>query len=180
MKRLIAFLTVVITFNIPALSTADEQPATLAKSLEPFRPFVGKTWKGELTNSTPEKPVQDIMKWERALNGQAVRILHSINSGEYGGESIIVWNPKTERIEFHYFTTAGFMTHGIVTFENGKIITSEEVIGNQNGVTATKAVMEILPNGRLHTKSRYLTKGQWADGHEATYEESPGAQVVFK
>jgi hypothetical protein len=52
---------------------------TLAKELEPLRPFIGKTWKGQFKNSTPEKPRADVAKWERALNGQAVRILHSVN-----------------------------------------------------------------------------------------------------
>src|SRR5688572_28206099 len=52
---------------------------TLAKELEPLRPFIGKTWKGQFKDSTPEKPKVDVAKWERALNGQAVRILHSVD-----------------------------------------------------------------------------------------------------
>lgn len=61
---------------------------TLEPNLEPLRPLLGKTWRGEFAASTPEKPVVDIMYWERALNGAAVRVLHSINHGEYGGETI--------------------------------------------------------------------------------------------
>ncbi|MEK7675234.1 MAG: hypothetical protein AAB676_05280 [Verrucomicrobiota bacterium] len=159
---------------------ADEPPASLAKPLEPFRPFIGKAWKGPFRNSTPEKPVYDVMKWERALNGQAVRILHSVNQGEYGGETIIVWNRKTECLEFHYFTTAGFFTQGTIKFEERKMISHEKVTGSQGGVTEVNGTMEILPNGRLHSKSRYLQNGQWVDGHEITYEESPGAEVRFK
>ncbi len=163
-----------------SLLTRGESSTNLAKALEPLRSFMGKTWQGHFKDSKPEKPNIDVMKWERALNGQAIRILHSINRGEYGGETIITWNPKTSRLEFYYFTTAGFITLGSIAFEAGKLITHEEVAGNQDGVTEVKATMEILPNGRLHTKSRYLKKGQWVDGHEVTYEEAPGAEVIFR
>ena len=88
--------------------------------------------------------------------------------------------PRRSGLNIHYFTTAGYNTHGWMTFESGKIITQEEVIGNENGVTEVKATMEILPNARLHIKARYFKKGEWADGHEITYEETPGAEVLFK
>lgn len=179
MSRHIKLLTVWILATASPL-TWGQSSTNLAKALEPLRPFIGKTWKGQFKTSTPEKPTIDVMKWERALNGQAVRILHSLNHGEYGGETIITWNPKAERLEFHYFTTAGFITRGQMTLEGKKIVTHEDVTGNQEGVTEVKATMEILPNAGLHTKSRYLKKGEWVDGHEITYEEAPGAEVVFK
>jgi hypothetical protein len=166
--------------TIASLLARGESSSNLAKALEPLRPYLGKTWKGPFKGSTPEKPIFDVMKWERALNGQAVRIIHSVNNGEYGGETIVTWNAKTERLEFHYFTTAGYNTHGWMTFESGRIITREEVTGNQDGVTEVKATTEILPNARLHIKARYFKQGEWADGHEITYEETPGAEVLFK
>jgi hypothetical protein len=180
MSRLIQLLSFSLLTVASFQTHGGESSTNLIKSLEPLRPFIGKTWKGEFKASKPEKPSFDVMKWERALNGQAIRILHSMNHGEYGGETIVTWNPKTARVEFHYFTTAGFTTHGSITFDGAKLITHEEVTGNENGVTEVKATMEILPNARLHTKSRYLRKGEWVDGHEVMYEEAPGAEVVFK
>ena len=72
---------------------------TLERQLEPLRPFLDKTWKGAFKNSTPEKPMVDIMRWERALNGKAVRVLHSVNDGTYGGETIFMWDPKKQVIK---------------------------------------------------------------------------------
>jgi hypothetical protein len=164
----------------PSPLSAAEAPATLAKPLEPLRPFIDKTWKGHFKNSTPEKPMIDVARWERALNGQAVRILHSINDGVYGGESIVMWNPKSKRLEFHYFTTAGFQTHGSMTIEGAKLISREEVVGNRDGVTEVRATTELLADGKMRVQSRYLKKGQWLDGHEVTYEVAPPARVVFK
>jgi hypothetical protein len=153
---------------------------SLAKQLEPLRPFLAKTWRGHFKNSTPEKPTIDVSRWERALNGQAVRVLHSINQGKYGGETIIMWNRKNERLEYDYFTTAGFITHGTLKIEDRKMITHEVVIGSEEGITEVEAVSELLADGKFHSKSRYLKKGEWVDGHEVTYEEAPEAQVVFK
>ena len=40
------------------------------------------------------KPVVDVQRCELALNGQAVRVLHSIDDGEYGSESLVVWDKQ--------------------------------------------------------------------------------------
>lgn len=162
----------------PALPAGSTE--SLAAPLEPLRPFIGKTWRGEMAASTPEKPMVDISRWERALNGQAVRVLHSINNGEYGGESIIYWDPKLQSLAFYYFTTAGFHTNGTMKFENGKFSGSEAVTGAENGITEVRSTSEVLADGRLHSKAEYLQNGQWVPGHEITYVPDPAAQVVFR
>lgn len=152
----------------------------LAAELSMFKPFLGKTWKGEFKNSTKEKPVIDVARWERALNGKAIRALHSINNGEYGGESIILWEAKQQSVVYYYFTTAGFYTHGTMKFEKNKFLSHEYVTGNQNGITEVKGSGEIMPDGKLISKSQYLQNGKWVDGHEAIYVEDATASVVFK
>ena len=90
------------------IGVASDRPS-LEPQLEPLRPLLDKTWKGAFKNSTPEKPIVDVMRWERALNGKAVRVLHSVNEGAYGGETIFRWDDKNQVVTYHYFTTAGFM-----------------------------------------------------------------------
>jgi hypothetical protein len=97
--------------------TKKADPEPLNEQLLPLKPFIGKTWRGVLKDSTPEKPMVDVSHWERALNGQAVRVLHSLNNGMYGGETIIMWDPQKESLVFFYFTTAGFFTQGTIKFE---------------------------------------------------------------
>ena len=159
---------------------AGAETASLEEHLEPLRPLLGKTWRGEFKNSTPEKPVVDTCRWERALNGQAIRVLHSINEGVYGGETIFRWDQAKQAVTYHYFTTAGFFTTGTVTFKDGKILTHEEVNGSSGGVTAVRGTSEMTPDGRLHVKTEHLKDGAWAPGHEVTYREEPAAVVVFK
>ncbi len=153
---------------------------SLADPLKPFKPLLGKTWKGIFVNSTPEKPMYDISRWERALNGQAVRIIHSVNDGEYGGETILFWDSDKKELVYYYFTTAGFHTNGTMTLEAGKFISHEYVTGNQNGITEVKSTGEMLENRKLRAKSKYLKNGAWIDGHEIEYVEDNSAEVIFK
>src|SRR4051812_37431787 len=101
MKNLL--ISLMFTFcNLTALA-ASEQPS-IDTHLEKLQPLLGKTWKGAFANSKPDKPTVDVMKWERILNGQAVRILHSINDGVYGGETIIRWDKEKQAVVYYYFT----------------------------------------------------------------------------
>ena len=76
--RLLLLLIVAMSSSSVVFS-GDKAP--LAEQLKPFAPLLGKTWKGEFKNSTPEKPLFDVARWVRALNGKAVRVLHSVYDG---------------------------------------------------------------------------------------------------
>jgi len=177
MKTLGRILLLVLGLSVDGLAA---EKASLDEHLEPLRPFLGKTWKGHFKNSTPEKPQVDVARWERALNGKAVRILHSVNDGVYGGESIIVWDEKKKGLVFYYFNTAGFYTTGTITFSEGVYTSHEMVTGSAEGVTEVKAISELSADGTMHSKSEYLKDGKWVPGHEVTYKEDPKAEVVFK
>lgn len=135
---------------------------------------------GEFKSSKPGKPTIDVARWERALNGKAVRVLHSVNDGSYGGETIIQWDAEKERLIYHYFTTAGFYTTGTMTHANGKFISHEKVLGNTNGVTDVRATNELRPDGTLFSKAEYLKNGEWTGGREVLYREDPKAEVKFR
>ena len=143
MKKII----VILFFGL--LIAQNNEINSLSEHLKPFERYLGKTFKGEFATSTKEKPVFDVSHWERALNGRAIRIMHSVNDGEYGGESIITWDVKKNSLVSSYFTTAGFTTNAVLHFEDDKLISIEEVVGNKNGITKVKAIIELLPNGCL-------------------------------
>ena len=70
----------------------------LSEHLKPLQSYIGKTFKGEFADSTPENPTYNIQHQERAFNGNAIKITHSVNNGEYGGESMIMWDAKVESL----------------------------------------------------------------------------------
>lgn len=175
-RSLILFAALAIAAALAPARASDD----LAEPLQPLAPFLGKTWRGEGPGAEPGQTMVDVSRWERALNGQAVRVLHSVNEGEYGGETIIVWDAEQRSLVFYYFTTAGFRTQGTMRIEEGRLISHETVAGNENGVTEVRAMGEILPDGRLHSRSEYLQNGVWVPGHEFTYSEDPSARVIFR
>ena len=176
--RSILIALAVLCLAAPFARSADT--TSLIPELEPLRPYLGKTWRGEFKNSTPEKPVIDIARWERALNGRAVRILHSINAGQYGGETLVTWDAARKSIVYHYFTTAGFTTTGTMRVVDGKVISHEVVQGEAQGTTEVRATGEVRADGSMTSKSEYLKNGTWQPGHEVTYREDPKAEVIFR
>jgi len=148
--------------------------------LAPLAPLVGKTWRGIVSPPGAAKPAVDVSRFELALNGQAVRNRHSIDDGAYGGETFIVWEEARQSLVYYYFTTAGFYTTGTLRAEDGAIVSHEVIKGAAGGISEVKAVSRLLPDGRLHVKSRHLKNGQWEDGRETFYVEDPQAVVRFK
>jgi hypothetical protein len=162
------------------LGAENSEGPSLDPQLELFRPLLEKTWKGAFKNSQPDKPVIDTMRWERALNGKAIRVLHSVNDGVYGGETIFRWDDKKKQVTYYYFTTAGFMTVGSLKAEDGKIVTHETVEGGAGGITQVRSTSQLLDDGTFRVKSEHLKDGEWTSGHETTYREDPTAKVIFK
>jgi hypothetical protein len=165
---------------VNSAAVADEIEPYLSPHLEPLRPFIGKTWKGAAVDPESETETYDVSRWERALNGQAVRILHSLNEGQYGGETIIMWDEDQQSLIYYYFTTMGFYTRGTMTFDAGVFTGHEFVSGKAGGITEVKATGELLPDGRLLSRSEYLQNDEWVPGHEFIYEEDQTAEVVFR
>ncbi|HCU66744.1 MAG TPA: hypothetical protein DF774_13390 [Rheinheimera sp.] len=178
--KLISALLMLISVTVFVLPAA-AQNDTLAPELEVFRPFLNKVWRGELQAQQQGKTSIDYSLWQRALNGQAIKVVHSVNNGEYGGESIIFWDKSKKSLAYYYFTTAGFYTHGTMQYDatSGKLTAEEKVENNANGITMVRST-SVLKEQQLLTSSEYLQKGQWVKGHAATYTESKDGKVVFQ
>ena len=168
-----ASLIVVLGLAVPA-------GAEMNKHFSGLQPLLGKTWRGEFPPGKDAKPVVDVSHFELVLNGQAIRNLHSINQGEYGGESLIVWDKEKQSLVYYYFTTAGFYTTGTMTVEDGALLSHELVKGEAEGIAEVKGESRVLPDGRLHVKTQYLKGGAWVPGRDMYYVEDAKAIVRFK
>jgi hypothetical protein len=176
LHRLLVILA--LTIATTSLASAAEQ-GTLDPNLEPLRPWLGKTWKSDAATNGGKTTV-DVARWERALNGKAVRMLHSINDGEYGGETIATWDEKKQSIVYQYFTTAGFITSGTIKAEEDRIVTHETVSGNAGGVTEVRGTVEMKPDATYRIATEYLKDGKWEPARDVIYREDPEAKVVFR
>jgi hypothetical protein len=161
-----------------SLTAADSPP--LDPHLEILRPWLDKTFKSESKDPKSDKLTTDVVHWERALNGKAVRITHSLDDGAYGGEVIVRWDEEKQAVCYHYFTTDTFWTEGTMTFKDGKIASHEIVKGKAEGITEVRATIEMRSDGTYLQKSEYLKDGKWTPGREALYRPDPAAHVIFK
>jgi hypothetical protein len=161
-----------------SFSVFAQQP--LNEHLQFLAPYVNKTWKGTFVDSTAEKPMHDIARWEQILNGQAVRMLHSVDDGIYGGETIVYWDKQKQEVIYYYFTTAGFYTTGTMKTETGSIVCHEFVTGNQNGITEVRSTDRLLPDAKMDVTAEFLKDGVWIPGHRIIYKADAAAKVKFK
>lgn len=171
MRYLISALLFV--FSLPSsASEANEKLSVLA-------PFLG-TWTSTSGSVNDQQTFQDISKWEWAYGGNVIRITHSINEGDYAGESLIHWDGVQGKIIYRYVTTASFYTDGVITpKEDGSIEVHEFVRGSETGPTESLSGYRV-ERGQLKTWSKFKTNGKWADPSEVTYNRTPDAKVIIK
>ena len=171
-------VSITISLMVASSMVAADQPG-LDPHLESLRPWLDKTFKSEGKERSGNSST-DVTRWERALNGKAVRITHSLNDGAYGGEVIVRWDEEKQTVCYHYFTTDTFWTEGTMTFKDGKIASHEIVKGKAEGVTEVRATIEMRSDGTYLQKSEYLKDGKWSPGREALYRPDAAARVIFK
>ena len=67
-----SFLVIPFASFLAVFVSCAAETGPLIEALEPFRPYLGKTWRGQFKSSKPDKPTIDVARWERALNGKAL------------------------------------------------------------------------------------------------------------
>ena len=121
----------------------------------------------------------DVLSFERALNGNAVKITHSVNNGEYGGETMVMWNSEKEGLQSWYFTSAGSLTIQNVQIKKDTFISIEDVAANKNGITKVKTIIEVLHGNQIQKRTKYLMNNLWKDGSEIIYNKVNDLKPVF-
>ena len=152
----------------------------LSKNLLGFEKFLGKRFQGEFYNSTKENPLMDIIYFERILNGEAIRITHSVNHGEYGGEYIIAWNSDKGKIESYYFSTGGEIRVSSINITNNEISIKEDFSKNKNGIQKVKKIFRLGAEGSLENNIKYMINNMWIKSHEMIYFRNDSAKIIFR
>ncbi|WP_448549252.1 hypothetical protein [Thalassotalea fusca] len=176
---MIRHITLWITASLLLISQyAHAGDKELAPQLQVFAPYLG-TWQSTFDTPAGKPPVVDVSMWERHLNGNAIRTLHSINDGEYGGESIIFFDKNRNSLVFYYFTTAEFFTTGTIEMvSDTSFVAYEDVEGNADGITKVKSVSE-MSSEKMTVSTSYLKKGKWTEPERRVYTRS-SKSVIFK
>lgn len=168
--------TALAAASFPTAVAAQDLPAATssADALAPLAPMIGKTWRGR---SVAQDDVEDIMRWEWAVGGHAVRVTHAINNGVYGGETLIFPDRDSGDLVFHYFTTGGFHTTGTIRPAPDGALTFDETVHGANGIETLKTHAVLAADGIYRTRSQTQRAGRWVDFGGFDYRQDPEATV---
>lgn len=172
----LAASVVALTASLPA--RAQDLPAAEARAEDPFEPLyplIGRTWRGTNRN---DPIVEDVVRWEWAVGGHAVRAVHSVNGGVYGGETLIFPDRDSGQLIFHYFTSGGFHTTGTMEpLTHGAMAISETVHGVE-GLEVLRSTIRIMGDGTYLTHTQVEREGQWVEFGGFDYRIDGAAVVV--
>lgn len=176
-KTLAAVLTAAALMGAaPAVVMAQDLPTAEAPAhvFAPFLPLIGKTWRGR---HATQEGVEDVMRWDWAVGGHAVRITHAVNGGVYGGETLIFPDKDSGQLIFHYFTTGGFHTTGVIRPTGPGAMEIEETVHGADGVEMLKSRATLGPDGVYRTRALVERDGQWVEFGGFDYSQDAAARI---
>lgn len=180
MKRLILTAVCAVALMTPVLTTpvmAQEAVAYDARAaFAPFTPLIGKTWRGQGVGPDGAR-VEDVARWEWAVGGHAVRVVHAVNGGVYGGETLIA--KEGDGYVFHYFTTGGFHTTGTMTVSAPGVLTIDETVHGASTIQRLRSRAEMGADGTYRVRSLTERDGAWVEAGGFDYRQDATARVVL-
>lgn len=159
-------------------AAAQDLPAAAApaEAFAPILAMVGRTWRG---TSTAQPGVEDVMRWDWAIGGHAVRIVHSVNGGVYGGETLIFPDRASGDLIYHYFTTGGFHTTGVIRAGAEGGVEIEETVHGVPGLGRLRSHGRLDADGVYRTRTEAERDGAWVAFGGFDYREDAAAEVVL-
>jgi copper(I)-binding protein len=179
-RRLLAVLGGLAVLALPTVVLAQPAapPAAVAgpAAYAPFHPLVGKSWRGA---ATAQPGVEDIQRWDWAVGGHAVRVVHSVNGGEYAGETLIFRDKDSGDYVFHYFTTGGFHTTGTMKATGPAAFDVDETVHGAAGIERLRSTAALGADGVYRVRSSAEQGGRWVEVGGFDYREDPSATPVL-
>lgn len=180
MKRLILTAVCAAALMTPAVATpvlAREGAAYDARAaFAPFTPLIGRTWRGQGVGPDGGR-VEDVARWEWAVGGHAVRVVHAVNGGVYGGETLIV--REGDGYVFHYFTTGGFHTTGAMTVSASGGLTIEETVHGASTIQRLRSRAELGADGVYRVRTSTEREGAWVEVGGFDYRQDSTGRVTL-
>ena len=161
-------LLVVLLAAAP-LAAQEHHPA-----LAPLAPLVGETWRG--TFDVNGAAVTDVSRYEWAMKGQAIRNIHTLEGGSYGGETLI-W-PEGDSLTFIYVTSGGFTTSGTGHVDASGALVVEEVVEGHPEIDRVRSTSRLSDDGTLVAVSEMRRNGTWESSRRAVYARAPEARLA--
>ncbi len=176
--RMIAAAVLSLTFAASAFAQVAElpPPGVGRAAYAPFEHLIGKSWRG---TGVPDASVVDVQKWEWAVGGHAVRVVHSVGDGAYAGETVIFRDKDSGAYVFHYFTSGGFHTTGTMRPIGPGAFEVEETVHGLDGFAPLRSTIVMGEDGVNRSRGFQQQNGEWVEKGGFDYREAPGAVPVM-
>jgi hypothetical protein len=163
---------------VPAAAQVAELPAPGVgrAAYAPFEHLIGRSWRG--TGTGPEA-VEDIQRWDWAVGGHAVRVVHSVGGGAYAGETLIFRDRDSGAYIYHYFTSGGFHTTGVMRPTGPGAFEAEETVHGLPGFPPLRSTIIMGADGINRVRGSQLENGNWVEKGGFDYREDPAAVPVM-
>ncbi|MGZ9100487.1 MAG: copper chaperone PCu(A)C [Brevundimonas sp.] len=180
-SRLIAAVVVSLLFAAPVLPAAAQvaelpAPGVGRAAYAPFEHLVGRSWRGV---GTGPDAAEDIQRWDWAVGGHAVRVVHSVGGGAYAGETLIFRDKASGGFIFHYFTSGGFHTTGVMRPTGPGAFEAEETVHGLDGFPPIRSTLVMGADGVHRARSFQQENGAWVEKGGFDYREDPSAVPVM-
>lgn len=139
--------------------------------LSNFEMFIGKKYIGIIENKKNDTIGHEVVKWELALRGHAIKLYQYINETELVGESIIMFDEDNDQFSCWYFSSGGVSRKSKLLYNNKQIIFIEDVSKNKNSITKIRTKYEFIKNDTYEKNIQFLINNVWTKGSNIIYKE---------
>ncbi len=136
---------------------------SLRVELEFLRPIVGPTWIGHYANEE-DSHLEHVVRWEPALQGQAVRATKHVEGLDFSSETLYHWDPQSQDVAFVSITNRGQLSRGVARLEDGRVVLDGQQM-SVSGAVPYRRTYEVLPDGTLTDRFYLEVEGQWVERH---------------
>ena len=166
-RRIISTLIFVLSFSF---SDKRVESILLHNDLIAFNSLIGKNFIGEIKSKVGSRFITEIVSWESALKGDAVKASHIFNDDELLGETLIMYDQLENDISCWYFSSGGISKKSKFLSKSNDIIFLEDVSRNNNSITKIRTTYKLNKNSSYQKVTQYLINNVWTKGEKVLYQ----------
>jgi hypothetical protein len=143
----------------------------LNRDLIKFENLVGKSFSADIENKIKDSIGLEIVKWELALDGNAVKIIQNININDLISESIIMFDNVDNQFSCWSFTSGGMTSKSKLLDKSKHVTFMEDVSHNNNSITKIRTEYKFVKNNVYIRYKYFLINNVWTKGSKITFTE---------
>jgi tetratricopeptide (TPR) repeat protein len=135
-----------------------QEGVALVSELEPLAPLLGN-WIGRFDD--PDETMEIHCTWAPILDGNAVRMVNTIEEAGFVSERTIYFDRAAESMAYVVITNNGYVSRGQMAFEGTLLVDTGSQTSPEGTVRQASGVWELMPDGTLENTGADRVEGRW-------------------